>query len=47
MNVRKVETTLDVSYLELECTVSKSNSWAISFYIHLLNMHICDKLFLV
>ena len=45
MKVHKLETTLDVSYLEFVRNVLKSNSRARSFYIHLLNMHICDKLF--
>ena len=44
MEVYKVETTLDVSYLELARNMLKSNSRARSFYIHLLNMHICDRL---
>ena len=44
MKVHKVETTLAVSYLKLVRNVLKSNSRARSFYIYLLNMHICDKL---
>ena len=44
MKVRKVETTLDVSYLELARNMLKSNSRAMCFYIHLVNMHICNKL---
>ena len=44
MKVHMVETSLDVSYLELVRNVLKSNSRTRSFYINLLNMHICDKL---
>ena len=44
MNVHKIETTLHASRLELIRNMLKSSSRARSFYMYLLNLHVCDEL---
>ncbi len=44
LKVHKIETTLELGYLELIRTIFKSKSRATSFYTHILNLHVCDKL---
>ncbi len=44
MNVSKIETTVEISSLDLIRTIFCNNSRARSFYYHLLNMHVCGRL---
>ena len=45
MKVHKIETTLDIGYLELIRSIFKSKSRATAFYTHLMNLHVCGKLY--
>ena len=44
IKVNKIETSLDIGYLELVRSMFKSQSRAKPFYNHILNMHVCGKL---
>ena len=44
LNVHKIETTVEISSLDLIRTIFCNTSRARSFYSHLLNMHVCGKL---
>ena len=43
LGIRKIETSLDISCLELLRTVFKVKSRATQFYKHLMNVYICDN----
>ena len=44
MNINKIETTLEISSLDLIRSIFCNTSRAKSFYSYLLNMHVCGKL---
>jgi len=43
-NANKIETTVEISSLDLIRTLFSNTSRARSFYTHLLNIHVCGKL---
>ena len=44
LNIKKIETTIDISSLDLGWSLLCNGSRARSFYINLMNMHACGKL---
>ena len=44
LNIKKIETTIDISSLDLRRSPLCNGSRARSFYIYLMNMHVCGKL---
>ena len=44
LNIKKIETTIDISSLDLGRSLLCNGSRARSFYINLMNMHACGKL---
>ena len=44
LNIKTIETTIDISSLDLDRTIVCNGSRARSFYIYLMNMHACGKL---
>ena len=44
LNIKKIETTIDISSLDLGWSILCNGSRARSFYIYLMNMHECGKL---
>ena len=44
LNIKKIETTIDISSLDLGQSLLCNGSRARSFYINLMNMHACGKL---
>ena len=43
LNIKKIETTIDISSLDLGRSLLCNGSRARSFYIYLMNMHACGK----
>ena len=44
LNIKKIETTIDISSLDLGRSILCNGSRARSFYIYLMNMHACGQL---
>ena len=44
LNIKKIETTIDISSLDLGLSLLCNGYRARSFYINLMNMHACGKL---
>ena len=43
LNIKKIETTIDISSLDLGRSILCNGSRASSFYIYLMNMHACGQ----